>query len=336
MKPMRLEKTYRLIESNGLLNLPDVSVVEAREATDSEVLSFHVKDYIEILKTADCGIEPVNGWKFGLGFGDNPVFEGVYRWSLLSTGASVQAAEIVGKGQAEIAFNISGGLHHAMRERASGFCYINDPAVAINALTSLGKRVVYIDIDAHHGDGVQAAFYDRDDVLTLSMHERGDSLFPGTGWTEETGTGKGEGFSINLPMPPESDDHLFLMAFKELAPQVLNHFKPDVIVTQLGVDTLRSDPITHLNLTVQGFASLVKEIKALSIPWVALGGGGYDIEKVAKAWTLAWGIMVGEDIKTDKDNFFDTPFSLTEQKRNELWKGISKDISFLKSVINEP
>ena len=189
MKPIRLEETYQLIKSNGLLSLPDISVVEAREATDSEVLSFHVKDYIEILKTADCGIEPVDGWKFGIGYGDNPVFEGVYRWSLLSTGASVQAAEIVGKGQAEIAFNISGGLHHAMKERASGFCYINDPAIAINTLTALGKKVAYIDIDAHHGDGVQAAFYDRDDVLTLSMHERGDSLFPGTGWTEETGMG---------------------------------------------------------------------------------------------------------------------------------------------------
>jgi acetoin utilization protein AcuC len=334
MKPLRLEKTYQLIKTYDLLNLPGVSVVTAREAADSEVLSFHSKDYIDTLKTADCGIDPADGWKFGLGFGDNPVFEGIYRWSLLSTGASVQAAEIVGKGEAETAFNISGGLHHAMKGRASGFCYINDPAVAINTLTDLGKRVAYIDIDAHHGDGVQAAFYDRDNVLTISIHERGDSLFPGTGWTNETGSGKGQGFSLNLPMPPESDDALYLMAFKELVPHAMGRFKPDIIVTQLGVDTLRSDPITHLNLTIQGFARLVEEIKALSIPWVALGGGGYDVGKVAKAWTLAWGIMVGQEIQKGDDDFLDTPFALPQHTKNHLWEGIRNDIAFLKTVIS--
>ncbi|MFQ5585679.1 MAG: acetoin utilization protein AcuC [Thermodesulfobacteriota bacterium] len=292
MKPVRLRLTYELIKGYGLLDLPGAQLVEGRKAEERELLLFHTADYIDVLKDANDGtISPVTGLRYALGMGDNPVFTGVYDWSLSSAGASVQAAELILGGEADIAFNICGGLHHAMRERAAGFCYLNDGAIAIQLLVNAGRRIAYIDIDAHHGDGVQTAFFDTDRVLTISLHESGHHLFPGTGFPDEIGTGDGYGFSINLPFPPGADDDSFADSFDQLIPPLLDSFKPDVLVTQLGVDTFRSDPITHLNLTTNGFERMVKSIKGFRLPWIALGGGGYDIGNVARAWTLAWAIM---------------------------------------------
>jgi acetoin utilization protein AcuC len=158
-------------------------------------------------------------------------------------------------------------------------------------LVARGRRVAYIDIDAHHGDGVQAAFYDTDKVLTISLHETGETLFPGTGFERETGEGTGKGYSVNIPLPPEAGDELFVRAFTEAVPQRIEQFRPDVIVSQLGVDTFRSDPLAHLNITTEGFCTMVGMIKSLAPKWVALGGGGYDVTNVARAWTLAWAIM---------------------------------------------
>ncbi len=210
---------------------------------------------------------------------------------MLVTGASLQAASMVETGEFDIAFNISGGLHHALNSRASGFCYINDPVVAIMSLLQKGRRVAYIDIDAHHGDGVQEAFYSTDKVLTISIHETGRMLFPGGGFEVEIGKDDGLGYSVNIPMPPYSDDELFVYAFNEIVPPLIEKFRPDIVVTQLGVDSFCSDPLAHLNYTTNGFCEVVKKIKEISPKWVALGGGGYDVANVAKAWTLAWAIM---------------------------------------------
>ena len=158
-------------------------------------------------------------------------------------------------------------------------------------LVARGRRVAYIDIDAHHGDGVQAAFYDTDKVLTISLHETGQTLFPGTGFERETGEQTGKGFSVNVPLPPGAGDELFIRAFTEAVPQRIERFGPDVIVSQLGVDTFRSDPLAHLNVTSEGFCTMVEIIKSFAPKWVALGGGGYDVTNVARAWTLAWAIM---------------------------------------------
>ena len=291
LKTFRLKLTYELINAYGLLSLPGTRCVEAEMAEEEDILSFHDKDYIEILRASGRGIAPPGASYFGLGPGDNPVFKGLLDWSKLVTGASLQAAGMVDSGQAAIAFNISGGLHHAMAERASGFCYVNDPVIAIMSLLKKGRRVAYVDIDAHHGDGVQEAFYGTDRVLTLSMHETGKMLFPGTGFENETGEGEGKGYSVNVPMPPYSDDELFVYAFTEVVPPLIRKFSPDVVVSQLGVDSFRSDPLTHLNYTNNGYCEVIKKIKELSPKWVALGGGGYDIANVAKAWTLAWAIM---------------------------------------------
>ncbi len=291
LKPFRLKLTNELMKSYGLFSSPDVRVIEAKPAAEEDLLLYHTKDYIDILKAANSGLEIPGEEGYGLGFGDNPVFEGVFEWSRLVTGASLQAAALVDSDEASVAFNISGGLHHALASQASGFCYINDPVIAISSLLKVGRRVAYVDIDAHHGDGVQAAFYRTDKVLTISLHESGRYLFPGTGFVNETGEGEAKGYSVNIPMPPSSDDELFVYAFNEVVPSLIERFKPDIIVGQLGVDSFRSDPLTHLNYTTNGFCEVVRKMKELSPRFVALGGGGYEITNVARAWTLAWAIM---------------------------------------------
>jgi acetoin utilization protein AcuC len=291
LKPFRLKLTCDLIKAYGLLSLPDVLVVDAKPADEEALLLYHTREYIDVLKAANRGLRITGEESYGLGFGDNPVFEGVFDWSTLVTGASVQAAELIESGKVPIAFNISGGLHHALPSQASGFCYINDPVIVISSLLRRGGRIFYIDIDAHHGDGVQNAFYGTNKVLTISLHESGNHLFPGTGFESEIGEGEGRGYSVNIPMPPSSDDELFLLAFNEVVPSLVGRFRPDFVVSQLGVDSFRTDPLAHLNYTTNGFCEVVKKMKDLSPKWIALGGGGYEITNVARAWTLAWAIM---------------------------------------------
>ncbi|MBI5563218.1 MAG: acetoin utilization protein AcuC [Deltaproteobacteria bacterium] len=346
MRSARLTLTYELISSLGLLNLPGARLVEARGANEAELLPFHTPEYLRVLKEANGGIMPARGAEHGLGLGDNPVFTGVYDWSRWPAGASIQAAELVAKGEADIAFNIAGGLHHAMPSRASGFCYINDAALCIRHLAGLGKRVAYVDVDAHHGDGVEYAFYDSKEVLTISIHEGGMWLFPGTGFAPDIGIGEGAGYSVNLPLPPGAGDEVFVHGFNEIVPAFIEAFRPDVLVTQLGVDTFATDPITHLRLTTNGFEEMVRRFKAFGIPWVALGGGGYDIGNVARAWTLAWAIMNGapapeamppEFVLRHKDLFRDARLrdeplpgvSIGEEER----KAVDRDIAYLKDRV---
>jgi acetoin utilization protein AcuC len=296
LKIFRLKLTRDLIDSFGLLSPRRTKIVAPQPAKEKDILLSHHVDYIEMLKAVNAGRSMPGAAYFGLGPGDNPVFKGLFDWSRLVAGASLQAALMVERGDADIAFNIAGGLHHALAARASGFCYVNDPVVAITALLRKGRRVAYVDIDAHHADGVQEAFYSTNRVLTISLHETGRTLFPGTGFEEEIGEGDGRGFSLNVPLPPHSDDELFLLAFGRIVPEAIGTFRPDVVVSQLGVDSFRSDPLTHLNYTTNGFCEAVKKIKSLSPKWVALGGGGYDVANVARAWALAWGIMNDVDL----------------------------------------
>lgn len=331
MRPMRLRLAFELIKEKKLFALKNSGLIEARKATLEELLAFHAADYIEALRKSDSGAPPDNGSVFGLGYGDNPCFKGVFEWSSFVTGASVQAAELVSSGEKDIAFNIGGGLHHAMRGKASGFCYINDPAVAINFLLKQGKRVAYVDIDAHHGDGVQAAFYDTDKVLTISLHESGEFLFPGTGFPEDSGTGAGRGYSVNLPFPPNTGDELFTTGFEEIVPPFIEAYKPDILVTQLGVDTFASDPITHLRLTTNGFEAMVKRFRSFNLPWVGLGGGGYDMDNVKRAWTLAWAIMNKVEDREDLIELRDKP--LKEKTSNAQKKAVEEAVRYLKKKV---
>jgi acetoin utilization protein AcuC len=296
LKIIRLKLTYELIHDYGLLSLPSVQFIITKRAEEEDLATFHSQEYVTLLKQASEGCETGDAFAFGLGPGDNPVFPGLYNWSLLATGATLQAVDFVADGEGEIAFNIAGGLHHAMRSRASGFCYINDPVIGIKRLLNRGMRVAYIDIDAHHGDGVQRAFYHTNQVLTISLHESGNSLFPGSGFEYEIGEGEGEGFSVNVPFYPYTDDGVYVWAFEEIVPAFIHAFQADIVVTQLGVDSFYNDPLTNLNLTIYGYEKVIRRIKEIAPRWVALGGGGYEVSNVARAWTSAWAIMNGIEL----------------------------------------
>jgi len=296
LKMLRLLLTYELLKGYGVFDREGVSLVEALPCNAEEAETVHSPYYLKALKGIDEGVMPPEPRAYGLGYGDNPVFKGVYAGSMLSTGASLQAARLVDEMAAGSAFNIAGGLHHAMPKHASGFCYINDPAVAIKDLLKKGRKVAYIDIDAHHGDGVQSVFYDTDQVLTISLHESGDYLFPGSGFPEDTGIGKGRGYSVNFPLLPGTGDEVFTWAFFETVPPLIDAFRPDIIVTQLGCDTFETDPLTHLRLTTHGFTKMVEGFAAMKLPWAALGGGGYNVTNVARAWALAFAVMAGIEL----------------------------------------
>ena len=304
LRIVRLKLTYDLIGAYGLLALSSVQSIPTVKAEEKDLTSFHSEEYLNLLKQANGGRLTGNAYCLGLGPGDNPIFPGLYDLSLLVTGATLQAVDFVADGKGEIAFNIAGGLHHAMKSRASGFCYINDPVIGIMRLLSRGKKVAYIDIDAHHGDGVQKAFYETHQVLTISLHETGYTLFPGTGFEYEIGEGEGEGYAVNLPFPPGTGDDVYVWAFEEVVPELIHAFQPDIVVTQLGVDTFYDDPLTNLQLSIFGYERILKRIKDLAPRWVALGGGGYNIPNVARAWTLAWAVMNGIELKEDLPESF--------------------------------
>ena len=299
MKPVRLRYVYELLESYDAFSPDNVSLVEPRMATEDEVVGFHVPEYVAAVRSFSAGLLPAYPSTFNLGAGDNPIYEGMYEAALWSTGASLKAVDMLLAGEVEAAMSISGGLHHAWADRASGFCVFNDPVLAIQALTKAGMRVAYVDVDCHHGDGVQAAFYDTDEVLTISVHESGQFIFPGTGFTNETGAGNGSGYSVNVPLYPYTTDETYLWAFRETVVPLLEAFRPDALVTQVGIDSHYRDPITHIALTVQGFAEAVASFAGVAPLWLALGGGGYDLQAVARAWTLAFGVLSEQELPDD-------------------------------------
>ena len=292
MKPVRLRYTYELLEAYGAFDAPNVSLVSPRAASNDELLWYHSPEYIAAVRQLNDGDSSVDQMRFNFGPGDNPAYQGIYDASALSTGATLTAVELLLSDEVDAAFSISGGLHHAMPSYAYGFCVFNDPVIGIKRLLAEGMRVAYVDIDCHHGDGVQHAFYDTDGVMTISLHESGAFLFPGTGHTQEIGAGRGRGYSVNVPLYPYTTDEVYLWAVREVAMPLLQRFRPDVLVTQLGIDSHFRDPITHLALSVQGHAAVVEELGSLGVgKWLALGGGGYDLQAVARAWALDFAVM---------------------------------------------
>ena len=292
----RLGLTYELLEAYGLTEADGVDVIAPREATEDEAIAFHSQGYLETLRLASSGMWVPSLFAHGLGTSDNPVFPDVYNWGMSVAGASIDCAQEILAGRARRAFNMSGGLHHAMPSRASGFCHINDAVLAIHALLRAGKRVAYIDIDAHHGDGVEHAFYTRSDVLTISIHQTGYTIFPGSGFVEDIGDGAGAGYAVNIPLLPGAGDDAYERAFDELIVPLFEAYAPDVLATQLGADAILGDVVANLRISLRGFERSVKRFRDLDLPWIAFGGGGYDVGSVVRAWTLAWGVMVGSDL----------------------------------------
>jgi acetoin utilization protein AcuC len=301
LRPARVLLTRRLIHDYGILRTGQVEETPARDATDDELRLVHTDEYLDAVRRAGRG-EDGPWWRFGFGPGDNPIFPSMHEAGARVVGGTLAAAEAVVTGRAEHAFNPAGGLHHAMPDRASGFCVYDDPAVAIAWMLSRGvARVAYVDVDVHHGDGVQAAFWSEPRVLTVSIHETGRALFPGTGFVEELGGGDARGTKINVPLPPGTGDDLWLRAFSEIVPPLVEAFAPGVLVTQLGCDTHCTDPLAHLRLTTGAYrrtAAALHELahRAAGGRWVATGGGGYQWARVVpRAWTIYFAEMAGAD-----------------------------------------
>jgi acetoin utilization protein AcuC len=296
LRPHRYRLVYETLERLGVFDRA-AHVVAGRAASDQELALAHDPDYIEIVKRLSAGQNDIDARWYGLSaYGDTPAWPGMHEASATVVGTSLACLEEVRAGRARVAFNGSGGLHHAMRARASGFCVYNDPVVAISGLVAEGKRVAYVDIDAHHGDGVQEAFYQTDRVLTISLHQLAPWFFPGTGRPEERGEGAGAGYSVNVALVPETDDAAHAIAFDMVVPPLVSAFAPDFLVTQGGFDTYWNCPIAQLALSTHGYERCYRAFAAMPYRWLALGGGGYDVDAVRRGWSIAFLVMLGEEI----------------------------------------
>ena len=302
LRPARVILTRRLIGDYGLIDGGRVVETPARDATIEELLLVHTEPYVDAVTRAGHGEHGPWG-RFGFGPGDNPVFAHMHEASARVAGASVVAAEAVWSGRAEHAFNPAGGLHHAMPERASGFCVYDDPAIAIAWLLDQGAtRVAYVDVDVHHGDGPAAIFSADPRVLTISIHQSGRTLFPGTGFIDELGDGDGLGTNVNIALPPGTGDEGWLAAFCAVVPPLVEAWAPQVLVTQLGCDTHHSDPLAGLALTTAAYRRTAAALHVLAHRaaggrWIATGGGGYQWAAVVpRAWTIYFAEMAGVEL----------------------------------------
>jgi acetoin utilization protein AcuC len=302
LAPVRVELTMALARELGVLARPDVTTLTpAVPAGPDELELVHDAAYIDAVRAA--GLDGLPNGRYGLGTADNPVFAGMHEASALVAGATLAAAQAVWRGETGHGANIAGGLHHAMRRSASGFCVYNDPAIAIKWMLAQGaQRIAYVDVDVHHGDGVQAAFYDDPRVLTISLHEHPATLFPGTGLASESGSGDGRGFAVNLPLPAGTGDSGWLRAFDAVVPPLLRAFKPEVLVSQHGCDSHRLDPLANLELSVdaQRRAQLMLHDLAHEVAggrWLVTGGGGYELVRVVpRTWTHLLAVASGDPV----------------------------------------
>ncbi|WP_087887776.1 acetoin utilization protein AcuC [Streptomyces alboflavus] len=301
MDPVRLALTRSLINAFGLDR--DLDVVAAKRAGESTLGLVHREDYVDAVKAASADPASARG-AYGLGTEDDPAFAGMHEVSALIAGQSVGAAEAVWQGDALHAVNFAGGLHHAMPGSAAGFCVYNDASLAIARLLELGaERVAYVDVDVHHGDGVQATFWDDPRVLTISLHEHPRTLFPGTGWPEETGADSAAGSAVNVALPAGTGDAGWVRAFHAVVPELLAEFRPQVLVTQHGADTHFEDPLAHLAVSLDAQRAVQVACHELAHAyadgrWVALGGGGYAVvDVVPRSWTHLVAVAAGREIE---------------------------------------
>ncbi|MCK5547922.1 MAG: acetoin utilization protein AcuC [Thermoplasmata archaeon] len=287
----RLKLGFQLMKSCGIIDRDDVKVFEPPPADDDKLLLAHDKAYVDYVRKVSQNVDE-EFHRFGLGPGDNPAFEGLYDAARIHVGGTVLACDRVMQKDVDHAFSIGGGYHHAHKDRASGFCVFNDPAVGIRHLQKeYGlERVLYVDIDAHHGDGVQWIFFDDPSVMTISMHESGRFLFPGTGFVEELGKNDAKGTKVNIPLPMNTTDKAYLYAFNEVVVPLVKSFKPQFMIAQCGGDSHYSDPITHLSLTTRSYKEIAKMYHDLSheldFGLVCVTGGGYDLIACPRIWTL--------------------------------------------------
>lgn len=321
--PFQLDRAADVLKLCWALDLlpHEGSPIVPTPATRKEIERYHLGSYVDALAgTATLSVPELARW--GIGAGDNPVFPGLWESCLLTVGGSLSAArwilDGVEKGDLRRAFHPCGGLHHAHKDRASGFCYVNDPVLAIRALTDADLRVLYVDVDAHHGDGVQEAFYEEASVLTVSIHQDGRTIFPGTGFPNEIGRGEGEGFAVNFPLLPGADDETYDLFREEILLPLTEAYRPDVLVTEIGVDSLRDDPLAVLNWTLAGLDRFLEWVAGTGLPWLAFGGGGYRRWNAIRGWSLVWARMRGHTLPERRSRDATEP-ALPESWPIDLW-----------------
>jgi len=292
-KPVRAKKMLELCERYNLLDRPGTALVPPEGASGVDLCRFHTSTYVAALEKVSRGIFEPEMLAYGLGTEDNPVLPNLLDWCSGTVGGTLTGLALFQRGYRRV-FHPLGGFHHAGPETAEGFCYVNDICIGIlKALESDFQRIAYVDIDAHHGNGVQDAFYQDNRVLVVSIHETGRCLYPWCGFENELGEGKGRGFNVNIPLEPGTDDEVYEACFDRIVQPLIRAFEPELLVAQIGADTLISDPLTHLRLTNNAYRSVVQKLADCAPFFLALGGGGYDIYKTARCWTLAWSEMIG-------------------------------------------
>ena len=343
-KPERAQKTLELCYRYGVLNEDYMTLKKPPALSYEKLLLAHSKDYLKVLQRVGKGEIFQEMLNYGIGSEDNPPLRGIYEWSRKCAGATWEGMVAILDQKADVAFNPLGGYHHAYRSRAEGFCYVNDPVIAIKEALERDVRITYLDIDAHHGNAVQDAFFDEGRVQYISIHESGKHIYPYTGFVEEAGEGKGEGLIVNIPLPPKTDDEVYLEVFHRIVIPLIQRFKPDILVAELGADSLISDPLTDLMLTNNSYTQVVKEMKGLCGKILATGGGGYDIYRTARCWTLAWailndvepkdefagrvgGMMYGPEMEVG--SLYDRPYAVTGPEKESIRQEVGKTVEFL-------
>ncbi|MBA7669779.1 Acetoin utilization protein AcuC [subsurface metagenome] len=334
---IRAKKVREIVNSMGLLSGPGPLGASRREvapvpAERIVLKKFHSARYVHALKEASEGKFNTEALSMGLGTPDCPVFKGMYDGAALAVGGTLVGAKLILSGSADVAFNPSGGFHHAGPERASGFCYINDVALACIILAEEGKRVLYLDVDVHHGDGVAYAFYDRRDVMTISFHQSGRTLFPGTGFEDEIGTGQGAGYCVNVPLPVGTFDEAYMKAFEALALPLIGAFSPDIFVFELGADALAGDPLANLQLTNNVYVDIINHLLSFDRPILATGGGGYDVDNTVRAWALAWSFLCGGG-GSQQEGLRDKTLAVSGQQRDAVTPRIETTIEAVKANV---
>ena len=303
MKPHRLRMTHSLLLAYGMYK--KMEVYRPHPASQQELERFHATDYVDFIKrvTPDNSKEFLHQLqKYNLGpYTDCPVFDGMYDYCSVYAGGSIDGAMKLNAGLVDIAINWSGGLHHAKKSEASGFCYINDIVLAVLELLKYHPRVLYIDIDIHHGDGVEEAFYTTDRVMTVSFHKFGD-FFPGTGDFKDEGAERGKHYSVNVPLNDGIDDRSYIALFKAVIAKVMEVYRPTVVVLQCGADSLTGDRLGCFNLTVKGHGECVRYVKSFGLPLLVLGGGGYNIRNVSRCWTFETSVLLDVSISNNIPN----------------------------------
>ncbi len=345
--PKRAEATYELCMKLNLLDHPWISILEPSPLHEKTLCKFHSKTYISILKKANTGQFKEEWLRYGIGTTECPVYKGVYDYHRLGAGATMLGAQLIIQGEADRVLNVTGGFHHAGRDFAAGFCYINDIVLAIKELLQNYSRVLYLDIDAHHGDQVQKAFYSTNQVLTISFHQDSKTLFPFEGGSEsEIGEKRAKGYCINVPMAPGTGDDEFLWALEEVFEPAIQLYKPDIIVAVIGADGLASDPLSNLELTNRAYSSATELICKYARKLLALGGGGYSLQHAPQAWTLAWAAM--NDLGCSEDDMVSfggefwgdgicslqgTPVFVPEKIKKKASSQLKKTVGWLKDNV---